>query len=171
MGGYAPVRQRNDASAAMPPVDPNLPIIPSLMDRLTDPESGGTRGWAGYTADRMIRAVRRDLEDLLNTRLSAVDLPPEYVELRQSIFAYGLPDLTSLRVTTTNEREDLARLLEVIIGLFEPRLKDIHATLMESQDEKQRHLRFRVDARVSMDPAPEVAFDTLLELTTGHYSV
>jgi predicted component of type VI protein secretion system len=32
-------------------------------------------------------------------------------------------------------------------------------------------IRFRVDARLSVDPSPEVAFDTILELTSGHYSV
>ena len=35
----------------------------------------------------------------------------------------------------------------------------------------ERRVRFRIDARLCVDPAPEVAFDTVLELMTGHYSV
>jgi hypothetical protein len=32
-------------------------------------------------------------------------------------------------------------------------------------------VKFRIEGRLCLDPAPEVAFDTTLELTTGHYSV
>jgi predicted component of type VI protein secretion system len=42
---------------------------------------------------------------------------------------------------------------------------------VEGGDNKARSLKFRVDARMRVDPAPEVAFDTILELTTGHYSI
>ena len=35
----------------------------------------------------------------------------------------------------------------------------------------ERTVRFHIDARLCLDPAPEVAFDTILELTTGHYAV
>jgi hypothetical protein len=32
-------------------------------------------------------------------------------------------------------------------------------------------VRFKVEAHLRVDPAPAVAFDTILELTTGHYTI
>ena len=43
--------------------------------------------------------------------------------------------------------------------------------MLQNPDGNDRSVRFRIEARLSVDPAPEVAFDTVLELTTGHYSV
>ena len=50
----------------------------------------------------MIDSVRRDLEDLLNTHHDRTDLPEEFVEVRNSIVAYGLPDLVSYHVRGTD---------------------------------------------------------------------
>ena len=119
----------------------------------------------------MIQAVQRDLEDLLNTRQSHEGLPPEFKEVHNSIVAYGLPDLNSINAVTSTQRQQIGRLIEAIIARFEPRLKDIKATLVEGGENKARSVKFRVDARMRVDPAPEVAFDTILELTTGHYSI
>ena len=38
-------------------------------------------------------------------------------------------------------------------------------------DAKDRNIKFHIEARLCLDPAPEVAFDTVLELSTGHYTV
>ena len=146
-------------------------LMPSLIDRLIDPSSGGTAWRRGYGVEQMIQAVQRDLEDLLNTRQSHEGLPPEFKEVHNSIVAYGLPDLNSMNAITAQQRQQIGRLIEAIIARFEPRLKDIKATLVEGGDNKARSVKFRVDARMRVDPAPEVAFDTILELTTGHYSI
>jgi type VI secretion system protein ImpF len=136
-----------------------------------DPNAGGGRGYTGFSPQQMELAVRRDLEDLLNTRQSHSAELEEFEELRNSIMAYGVPDLPSIQVVTPQDREKMARLLEAIIARFEPRLRNIQVILLKSNEEKSRRLRFRIDATLSMDPAPPVAFDTLLELGTGHYSV
>jgi type VI secretion system protein ImpF len=155
----------------MPRDEPEEGLMPSLLDRLIDPESGGTIAKRGYPIHKMVEAVQRDLEDLLNTRQSDVGIPDDFVEVHRSIFGYGLPDLTSLNAITAQQREDIGRLIESIVSRFEPRLKDIRATLIDPGDGRERSVKFRIDARLSVDPAPEVAFDTILELTTGHYSV
>jgi len=155
----------------MPSKDEQQGLMPSLIDRLIDPGSGGTAWRRGYGVEQMIQAVQRDLEDLLNTRQSHEGLPPEYKEVHNSIVAYGLPDLNSVNAITAQQRQQIGRMIEGIIARFEPRLKDIKATLVEGGDNKARSVKFRVDARMRVDPAPEVAFDTILELTTGHYSI
>jgi type VI secretion system protein ImpF len=82
-----------------------------------------------------------------------------------------MPDLTSVMAITAVQRAAIGRLLESIIARFEPRLRDIKATLLEPGQEVQRAVKFRVEARLNVDPAPEVAFDTILELTTGHSTI
>jgi type VI secretion system protein ImpF len=155
----------------MPSKEEQQGLMPSIIDRLIDPSSGGTAWRRGYGLEQMMQSVQRDLEDLLNTRQTHIGLPAEYKEVHNSIFAYGLPDLNSLSAITTHQRAQIGRAIETIIARFEPRLKDIKATLIEAGDNKARTVRFRIDARMRVDPAPEVAFDTILELTTGHYSI
>lgn len=152
-------------------VDPNQAILPSFLDRLIDPESGGTSWRRGYGVEQMSNAVRRDLEDLLNTRQSHSGLPDAFKEVHQSLIAYGLPDLTSLNAITTQQRQEIGGVIEAVVARFEPRLKDIRVTMVESGDNKDRTLKFRIDARLRLDPSPEVAFDTILELMSGHTSV
>jgi len=146
-------------------------LMPSLLDRLIDPESGGTRSRRGYSVEQMIDAVRRDLEELLNTRRTNPGIPDAFTEVLNSIEAYGVPDLASLEAFTLEQREAIGQLLERIITRFEPRLKDIHARLLEMKDDHGRNVRFHVDAKLALEPAPEVAFETVLELTTGRTTI
>jgi len=155
----------------MPRIDPTLPLTPSLLDRLIDPRTGGARGVSGYSITQMVAAVRRDLEDLLNTRQSHTGLSEAFKEVHQSLIAYGLPDLTSLNAITAQQRQEIGGLIEAVVARFEPRLKDIRVTMVDAGDNKDRTLKFRIDARLRLDPSPDVAFDTILELASGHTSV
>jgi type VI secretion system protein ImpF len=146
-------------------------LMPSLLDRLIDPDAAGTAWQYGYGADQIVTAVRRDLEELLNTRQPERDVPQEFVEVHRSVVTFGLPDISTLAAETAQQREEIGRLIEARISLFEPRLRDVRATLLDPATRLDRAVRFRVDARLNVDPAPEIAFDTILELTTGHYSV
>jgi type VI secretion system protein ImpF len=152
-------------------VDNQQGLMPSLLDRLIDPDSGGTSWRRGYGVEQMMEAVRRDLEDLLNTRQSLAGIPPGFIETEKSVIGYGLPDLTSLNAVTTQQREDIGRVIELIVSRFEPRLKDVRAVLTDAGSGKERTVRFHIEAKMCVDPAPEVAFDTILELTTGHYTI
>lgn len=152
-------------------VDRNQGLMPSLLDRLIDPDSEGTVARRGYSIEQMYRTVQRDLEDLLNTRHTAYGVPEEYVELHRSVYGYGLPDLVSLNQLTDSERGRIASVIEQVIDRFEPRLKNVRVTIISDETGKQTTVRFHIQARLALDPAPEVAFDTVLELTTGHYDV
>jgi type VI secretion system protein ImpF len=151
--------------------DKQISLMPSVLDRLIDPASGGTAAHRWYRVDDVVAAVHRDLEDLLNTRQTHSGLPLEFKELHTSIYCYGLPDLTSLNAVTASQREEIGRVIEGVVATFEPRLLDVRAHLVESPDGLERTVRFRIDARLNMDPAPEVAYHADLELTTGHYKV
>lgn len=147
-------------------------LMPSILDRLTDPESAGNAIMIGYDVPQMYLAVLRDLDDLLNTRQTFRDLPPYLTEVRDSIISFGLPDIMSLTAVGGNQQAEIGRAIQAIIERFEPRLKDVHVTLLDPGENWSRHsVRFRVDARLRVDPAPDVAFDTILEMASGHYHV
>lgn len=149
----------------------NQGLMPSILDRLIDANSGGTAAQPGYSVAQMLQVVRRDLEDLLNTRLTVTDLPADLTRLPGSVFAYGLVDLNSLNALTPQQRDDIGKLLEKTVAQFEPRLRDIRAVPIEVEGDRKQAIRLRIEARLDMDPAPEVVFDTVLELTTGQHTV
>ncbi len=155
----------------MPPPQPKRGLQPSILDRLIDPESAGTAILSGYTVEKMYAAVLRDLEDLLNTIHTARDIPAEFSELRDSVVSYGLPDLASLEAISPNQRTAIGESIRKAIARFEPRLRAVRVMLLKQEDLVQMSLRFRIDARLAVDPAPEVAFDTILEVGTGKYLV
>lgn len=152
------------------PRDTQTPLMPSVLDRLIDAAmDNGARPW--YGLDQMVDAVQRDLEELLNTRQSHDETVREFPEVEHSMATYGLPDLTALTAVTSHQREQIGRSIEEVVQRLEPRLKQVHAVLLNSGDNKLRSLRYRLEAKLNVDPAPEVAFDTTLELATGYYSV
>jgi type VI secretion system protein ImpF len=155
-------------------------LKPSILDRLIDPDCGGGGANFGYTVEQMVAAVTRDLEDLLNTRVSTLlitengrefALDSRFPQAANSIVTYGLPDLASLKAISGKQREEIGQMIEETIKKFEPRLTDVKAIVLSGLDPKDRRIHFRVDSRLNMDPAPELVFDTMLELATGHYSV
>lgn len=151
--------------------DPQQGLMPSMLDRLIDPESAGTAWRRGYGEEQMVGAVLRDLEVLLNTRPAYEGPADEYLQVQQSIVAFGLPDLGMFGTSTADQRTALGQALEGVIQRFEPRLCQVRATLLEVGDSKNRTVRFRIDAKLNMDPSPEVSFETIGDMLTGRYSV
>ena len=145
-------------------------LLPSLKDRLLDPDSMGTKGQSGYTLREIFDSVREDLEELLNPRRSRRVPEAQYAEVARSIVSYGLPDLSSIDTSTPGKQEAIGPVIERIITQHEPRLRNVRATLMRTRALDLR-VRFHIDAELCVDPAPKVAFETIVELTTGHASI
>ena len=145
--------------------------MPSLVDRLIDVRSQGTPDRPWYGVDEMIEAVSRDLNDLLNTRQTHQALFDGLPEVQNSLLAYGFPDITSFEAATAQQQAEIGRVIEEAVQRFEPRLKDVRAVMLDPPDGKRTLVRFRVEASLAVEPAPEVAFETTVELSTGQYEV
>jgi type VI secretion system protein ImpF len=150
-------------------------LIPSVLDRLLDEQpqvstEPATRRIQDLRS--LERAVGRDLEALLNSRQETLrELPSEFVELNRSLLTYGLPDLTSLSLLNHDDRNRIRRSVEQAISAFEPRLQNVRVAL-EPPREHDRGLRFRIDALLRVDPAPEpVTFDAVLHLKTQQLEI
>jgi type VI secretion system protein ImpF len=145
-------------------------LLPTLKDRLLDPDSMGTRDVPGYTLEQILESVREDIEELLNTRTGLHKLETDFPEVARSIVTYGLPDLSSIDTSTPGKRENLGRVLERIIALHEPRLRNIRAS-MDAPRANELSATFKIDAELCVDPAPPVAFETVVQLTTGYIAI
>ena len=118
------------------------------------------------------QSVRRDLENLLNTRHCWETWPDELEELETSLVNYGIPDFTGVNMSLPSERERLRKVVEKVILHFEPRFKSVQVKLVENADDFDRTLRFRIDGLLYAEPAPEpVVFDSQMEPRSSSFEV
>jgi len=176
----------------MPSPD-SLPT-PSLIDRLSKEDLPGDgldldlAQAGGKTGEMKVRrkasvaqrreainrykdSVKRDLEWLLNTRQVVDDRLPDYPEVSRSVYAYGLPDITSINMGAIHDQNELLRRMERCIEFFDKRLTKTEI-MLEPLIGVNRVLRFSISGIVLMDPAPEeIVIDTILDPASGEYEV
>jgi len=153
----------------------NQMLLPSVLDRLIDDEPENTRE-TPRSRNQVLRelrqSVRRDLEDLLNTRWRCTAWPPNLDELEVSLVNYGIPDFTGAVMNAPEDRDSFRRVIEQTIRRFEPRFKTVKVELLKNSDRTDRTMRFRIDALMHAEPAPEpVVFDSHMEPTTRTFEV
>jgi type VI secretion system protein ImpF len=114
---------------------------------------------------RVLAAVRRDLENLLGTRLTWVDDDLAAAEhASRSVATFGLQDFSHENIANLDAQQRLRRAIEQAIVIFEPRLARVRVTC-EGNAQQQRALRFRIEAVLHVEPIREaVAFDTVMEI-------
>jgi type VI secretion system protein ImpF len=148
-------------------VDLDQPLLPSVLDRLLDSDPGTLRDAPrsrGQHLAEMRRSVRRDLEALLNTRQRCISWPDDLKELDHSLISYGIQDFASLNLGTDGERVAFCRAVEAVIRRNEPRFVSVSVTLLKNQEAVDRTMRFRIEALMYADPAPEaIVFDSFID--------
>jgi type VI secretion system protein ImpF len=151
------------------------PLVPSVLDRLLD-DQPDAREEPSRTRGQVLRelkqSVRRDLENLLNTRWRCMTWPESLEELARSLANYGVPDVTGADLGSNEKRQSFLKPLQTAIGLFEPRLKNVEITVLDNTEPLDRVLRFRIRALLQVEPAPEpVVFDSAVQPITGGVEV
>ncbi len=111
--------------------------------------------------------VRRDLEYLFNTRYRCLSVPESHSHLERSNINYGLPDLSTINLSSLDSRKRFCREIEKTILEFEPRIRSVKVTTQEKVDVEDPSIRFRVEAVLHINPASEViVFDSALNPVT-----
>jgi len=146
-------------------------LLPSVFDRLMDVSRDGPDSERWYDVDRLTRAVRRDLEDLLNTHQAIPHLGIEFPRLAESVVGYGVPDPSEFPLETPAGRRRFAVALSEVIRRHEPRLNDVRIEVVSGDSGQQRELDFRVIGRLAVEPAPRVVFESKLHVPTGQFSI
>lgn len=150
------------------------PVTLSVLDRLLDDEPK-QKAEAALTHSKSLAvlkvAIRRDLENLLNTRCTPQSPLESSVETLRSMYNYGVPDITEIGQNFLYERERLLAQIEKAVRVFEPRLAGTKVAIVPAAG-VSRVVRFVIEGMLRIDPAPEhVVFDAALELTSGEYQL
>ena len=159
----------------MAQVDPDTPLLPSVLDRLLDDapdRSVDPPVSRGQALAELRRAVGRDLENLLNTRQRCKAPPADLKELDRSLVNYGIPDFTGADMATVEKRDAFRAQVERLIRRLEPRFVEVTVRMLDNIDPEDRTLRFRIEALMYADPAPEpIVLDSVLEPVSRNFSV
>ena len=143
----------------------------SILDRLIDerPDQEKESEKQRHQLMNEIRdGVRRDLEQLLNTRFRAMSPPQHCHELDKSLVNYGLRDLNTFNFVSGSSREQFCTIVEDHIKKFEPRFKSVNVSIPDDESLMGDSLNFRIEAIMYADPAPEeIVFDSSLEPITN----
>lgn len=155
--------------------DSTQPLVPSILDRLIDhaPEKTEEPEKSRSQVVRELReSVRRDLENLLNTRLPCMALPRDAADLDGTGAYYGVPDFSGTNLQSGDGRERFRATIEKIIRANETRFKSVKVEMLNDADDLQRSLHFRIDATLNVEPATKpVVFDSSLEAVTRNFEI
>ena len=160
---------------AVPRTHVERAVQPSLVDRLTDdavdvpadPQVSWEASKESYEA-----SVKRDLEQLLNTRRTPEPAGDDFPAVRRSVYNFGLPDVTSFAMHRHGDRVRLLGAVQDALATFEPRLAGLRVSLGEMARLATPQVHFTVEGLLRMDPSPErVFFDTVLEIASSTYEV
>lgn len=120
----------------------------------------------------MKQNLRRDLENLLNTRRRCKSWPANFDELELSLVNYGIPDMAAAALGSATGREQFRENCETLLRLFEPRFTKVAVEMLGNVEPLDRTLRFRINALLHAEPAPEpIVFDSALQPATGNVAV
>ena len=107
-------------------IDKKKELRPSILDRLIDDQphiSVETERRRHQLVDELRKSVRRDLENLFNTRYRVAEWDSRYEELERSLVNYGLPDLATVNIVDQDTKRQFTAFLEETIKGFEPRFQ------------------------------------------------
>jgi type VI secretion system protein ImpF len=150
-------------------------LRPSILDRLIA-EDSGSRAIRDIRVGvvEIRRAVRRDIEWLLNTRQFLGDELERRPEARESLLTYGLPDLSQFSPGRETDRDLICTLIRTTLERFEPRF--LKGSVKVAKVDAPRDYRltslFRISAVLYVEPiSEEIIFDTRVAFDTGSVEV
>jgi type VI secretion system protein ImpF len=150
-------------------------LLPSVFDRLIDDspktleENPSSRSQVLFD---LKQSVRRDLQNLLNTRWKCVLWPPNYEQLELSLINYGIPDFSGINMGGAENQQRLIQIVERSIKFFEPRFQRFSLTPTAKPNDFDRTLRFKIDGYLKAEPAPEpVTYDTSMDVNSALFEV
>lgn len=155
--------------------DLDQPLSLGLLDRLLDDNPALQRDppkGRGQHLKELRDSVRRDLENLLNTRHRCRGWPEGLGELGLSLVNYGIPDFSGTDLSDDRQRAVFRSSVEKVIRSCEPRFVSVGVTMLDNPDQLDRTLRFRIEALIYADPAPEpIVFDSYLDPASRAFAV
>lgn len=136
----------------------------SLLDRLMADE--------GSLVSRIRDGLRRDLEDLLNTNERVRGWPADLKGLDDSVFGYGIVDLSTANLATEQRRAAVVARIGEAIARMEPRLTALTVAALPNVDPADRTLRFRITAQIMVESEQHpIIFNTVIDPLNNNVSL
>lgn len=139
-----------------------------LFERLVDEDPhtpGEAQPFRIYGVGALRASVGRELMRLLNTRCPR--LGGVVNEADRTILDYGIPDFAHLSAGSDTDTQQLARILERTIAIYEPRLKNVQVTVERSRLSQSAVVGSIEGLLVVGNVNEPVSFPLLLALKTG----
>lgn len=129
-----------------------IPLFERLIDMSPDePEEVPSKRF--YNQFELIQSIEREVFRILNTRSTAkYDEFDDLIASRENIGLvqlYGLADFSQFDGTNSGHRPRIARLCEISISVFEPRLKNVKVTILDF-DKQAQALIASISATISI---------------------
>lgn len=135
----------------------DCPVLPSLLDRLIDEDPSrqleSVKPMGGVLSD-IKASMRRDLENLLNTRIFRQISIEKFDQLEVSLLNYGVRDFSHVQFDSEDERQKFAWSIRRTIEAFEPRFRHITVELEPYGEDFQRTLYLKISATLLVEPDP-----------------
>lgn len=152
-------------------LDPNKKLHKPLFDRLIDEDPLNLNDHSHRSEHQILHefkeSVRRDLENLFNTRYRCISPPAKNTLLQSSLLNFGLPDVATLGLESNKAKKAFCREVEQAIAFYEPRIRAASVTIPAKFDPEDSTIRFRVEAVLHALPAEEkIIFDSDLNPVT-----
>lgn len=142
-------------------------LLAPVLDRLLESSRNMDLHQPHQVLKQLREGVRRDLEYLFNTRYRCLSAPETHTHLEYSNINFGLPDLSTINLSSLESRKRFCREIERTILNFEPRIRSVKVTTQDKVDVEDPSIRFRVEAVLHVNPAGEViVFDSALNPVT-----
>jgi type VI secretion system protein ImpF len=139
-----------------------------LFERLVDenpPLPGEGQPFRIYGVAALRASVGRELMRLLNTRCPRSGGPAN--ETERTILDYGIPDFSHMSAGSDTDALQLARILESVISVYEPRLRHVRVTIQPSK-ESRAAVTGAIEGMLAVGTVNEpVSFPLLLSLKSG----
>ena len=139
----------------------------SVWDRLSDAQERPATPAGSLRT--LKESIRRDLEEVLNTRRPASRELHAFSLAKASVVNYGLEDFIGLSYSSVPQTVQDA--VQRCLKQYEPRLRDVQVSVL-STPLGRREILLHIEAVLPVQPAVEIVlFDTMLDLASGLYSV
>jgi type VI secretion system protein ImpF len=128
-------------------------ILERLIDRTRDRSPNGS---GAGTAVAVAEEIRRDVENLLNTRCAfSGEWASERPEMAGTIVCYGMPEEGHVNLTSQKDVDDLGRRIRGVVERFEPRLSRVRVKVLERPKDLSRDVLLEITATVRVEDYQE----------------
>ena len=145
------------------PYNQDKKLLAPVLDRLLEQNRNSDFKQPHQILKHLRESVRRDLEFLFNSRYRCMSGPAGLTHLEHSNINFGLPDLSTVNMTSVDSRRAFCKKIEKSIIAYEPRIKSVQVKSEDTLDNEDPSIRFRVEAILHSNPVAEmIIFDSAI---------